>query len=301
MILHYIQLFFIYSLLGFIWETLWVSITEKKLAKRGFLKGPILPIYGFGALIILISVHPYTDNPFMIYFAGMTAATILELITGYLMEKLLHVRYWDYDERPLNFHGYICARSSLFWGLISIILVKQINPGVEDYLNNFSFPFLNHMTIVLIMVFILDLSLSLKEAIDLRNLIHYGEKLSEYSEQLLEEIHEKSVDKKEELLQIFEQSSAAQAIEDLEILKEKRAIRFENAFLEFLENREDREKNIKNKAISILDNIDDLDTKDKLQTLVENIYKRRAIRILKFKKSALRIMRRNKISYRKRS
>ena len=216
MILHYIQLFFIYSLLGFIWETLWVSITEKKLAKRGFLKGPILPIYGFGALIILISVHPYTDNPFMIYFAGMTAATILELITGYLMEKLLHVRYWDYDERPLNFHGYICARSSLFWGLISIILVKQINPGVEDYLNNFSFPFLNHMTIVLIMVFILDLSLSLKEAIDLRNLIHYGEKLSEYSEQLLEEIHEKSVDKKEELLQIFEQSSAAQAIEDLE-------------------------------------------------------------------------------------
>ena len=103
-----ILLFFFYCFCGWVWESAYVSVCERKLVNRGFLKGPFLPIYGSGAICILIVTIPVRGNIPAMCIVGMVAATVLEYITGYVMERLFKVRYWDYTGKFLNVHGYIC-------------------------------------------------------------------------------------------------------------------------------------------------------------------------------------------------
>ncbi len=115
--------FFVYCFIGWCWEVFYVGITKRKLVNRGFLHMPLLPIYGFGAVIMLHSSLPFQNSIILTFISGMISATLLELITGLLMEKLLKVRYWDYSRQKLNFKGIICLSSSLFWGLLTVLLV----------------------------------------------------------------------------------------------------------------------------------------------------------------------------------
>ena len=92
----WIAFFIIYCLIGWIGESLYVSWEHRKWVNRGFLHGPFLPIYGFGAVIILISTIPVRNNYFLIFLFGMLGATLLEYFTGWAMEQIFHVKYWDY-------------------------------------------------------------------------------------------------------------------------------------------------------------------------------------------------------------
>ena len=105
---------------------------QHKWINRGFLKGPLLPIYGSGAIVVLISTITVKENIFLVFIIGMIAATVLEYITGELMESIFHVRYWDYSNKPFNINGHICLLSSLAWGVFSIILVEVVNPKVAN-------------------------------------------------------------------------------------------------------------------------------------------------------------------------
>ena len=126
--------FFTYSVLGWIWESLYVSTKEHQWINRGFLYGPWLPIYGFGAIIILFLTLPVRKNLIWIFLLGMTGATVLEYVTGDVMERLFHVRYWDYSKQPLNVNGHICLGVSLAWGVFSILLVHFLHSPVEQRL-----------------------------------------------------------------------------------------------------------------------------------------------------------------------
>ena len=119
--------FYIYCFMGWIWESCYVSLKSHKWVNRGFLKGPFLPIYGTGAIVVLISTLRVQNNILLIFIIGMISATILEYITGALMEKLFHVRYWDYTSQPFNINGYVCLLCSLAWGVFSLLLVKVVN------------------------------------------------------------------------------------------------------------------------------------------------------------------------------
>ena len=88
---------------------------------RGFLNGPFLPIYGFGAVTILISTMSVRDSVPLIFLLGMLGATVLEYVTGACMERMFHVRYWDYSNQKLNLNGHICLTSSLAWGIFSVL------------------------------------------------------------------------------------------------------------------------------------------------------------------------------------
>ena len=112
----WILFFMFYCLCGWIWESCYVSAMERRWVNRGFLHGPLLPIYGSGALVILISTIWVKDNLWLVFLFGMIAATVLEYVTGAVMEKLFKVRYWDYSKQKLNLKGYICLTSSLAWG-----------------------------------------------------------------------------------------------------------------------------------------------------------------------------------------
>lgn len=97
--------FYFYCFLGWVWETCYVSVLKAKWVNRGFMRGPFLPIYGSGAIVVLIFTLPFRTNAGLVFLVGMTSATLLEYFTGVVMEKMFHVRYWDYSSQRLCLQG----------------------------------------------------------------------------------------------------------------------------------------------------------------------------------------------------
>ena len=126
----WVLLFFFYCFCGWVWESCYVSICRRQWVNRGFLHGPLLPIYGSGAIIILFVTLPAEDHLWLVWLLGMAAATALEYITGAVMERLFKVRYWDYSHHRFNLNGHICLSSSIAWGFFSIFLVRFLHPPV---------------------------------------------------------------------------------------------------------------------------------------------------------------------------
>ncbi|MBS6676604.1 MAG: hypothetical protein KH330_02500 [Clostridiales bacterium] len=126
-----ISWFFIYSFLGWAWESAYVSIKNKKLVNRGFINGPLCTIYGAGAVTIYLLLRPFEKNLALLYLGGVITATALEYVTGWIMETVFHTRWWDYSNKKFNLHGYISLVSSLLWGAFSILLFKLLQPFVS--------------------------------------------------------------------------------------------------------------------------------------------------------------------------
>ncbi|MEE8808647.1 MAG: putative ABC transporter permease [Lactimicrobium sp.] len=132
-----LRYFLIYSFLGWCLEVIWHAIVQHKIVNRGFLNGPVCPIYGFGmcGLLLLSNIisntsvsNSRTPSIFVTFLSGMILCTLIELIAGWLLEKCFHARWWDYSKQPLNFHGYICLRFSLIWGILTVIIIRFIHP-----------------------------------------------------------------------------------------------------------------------------------------------------------------------------
>lgn len=126
----WVLLFFFYCFCGWVWESCYVSLCQRRWVNRGFLHGPLLPIYGFGAILILFVTLPVENDLRLVWLLGMLAATALEYVVGAAMERLFQVRYWDYSKHRFNLHGYICLSSSIAWGFFSILLVRFVHPPV---------------------------------------------------------------------------------------------------------------------------------------------------------------------------
>ena len=175
--------FYFYSFCGWVWESCFVSVKERHWINRGFMHGPHLPIYGTGAVVILFLTLPVRGNYVLIYILGMTGATILEYVTGVAMERLFHMRYWDYSEKPLNFQGHICLFSSLGWGFFSVLLVEWVHKPVESLIFSIPNTLVDVGAFVITAVFVADLTQSFNEAMDLREILA---KMTENKERLRE-------------------------------------------------------------------------------------------------------------------
>ena len=156
--------FFIYCFIGWIWESCYVSVENKKWVNRGFLRGPMLPIYGFGAIIILVATIPVKENLILVFIFGMIAATTLEYFTGVIMEKIFHVRYWDYSDE-----GHICLLCSLAWGAFSILMVKVIHPPIEHGVLMIPDLISEIIVLCIIVLFTIDTVQSVNDALDLKD------------------------------------------------------------------------------------------------------------------------------------
>ena len=167
----WVLLFYLYCFMGWIWESCYVSLKNHKWVNRGFLKGPLLPIYGSGAIVVLISTLVVQKNLVLVFIIGMIAATILEYITGALMEKLFHVRYWDYTTEPFNINGHVCLLCSLAWGVFSVLLVRFVNPPIEYLINNIPDEILEISAYIITVFITIDAVQSFNEAMDLKNLL----------------------------------------------------------------------------------------------------------------------------------
>lgn len=175
--------FFWYCFIGWIWECVYVSVTkawkEKKWSwiNRGFLHGPVIPIYGFAAISILLATIPFKDNVWLIFILGALAASLMELVTGSVMEKIFHVKYWDYSDLPLNYKGHVCFFVSIFWGFLSVLMVRVIHVPIENIILQVPALATEIVALCMIAIFTYDFKESLQEAMDLKELL---EKLDDY-------------------------------------------------------------------------------------------------------------------------
>ena len=167
----WLTFFFIYCFFGWIFESTYVSAKTGHFVNRGFLRLPLLPLYGTGAVMMLWVSLPVKDSLFLVYLAGVIAATILEYVTGWGMEKLFKMKYWDYSNQRFNVKGYICLSSSIAWGFLTIFLTEVVHRPIEQYV--LGLPVMVNIIFVLItsLLFAADTAESVKTALDLAKVL----------------------------------------------------------------------------------------------------------------------------------
>ncbi len=183
----WLLIFFTYCVLGWMWESCYVSALEHRWVNRGFLYGPWLPIYGSGAVIILIFVLPVQEHLPLVFLAGMFSATALEYFTGAAMEYIFHMRYWDYTGKPFNLNGYICLTSSLCWGCFSCLLLKFLHPPISNAIQDLPRVPAEFLSFSLTLVFVFDAAKSTQAAFETKGLL---KKLA-HSQKLFDEAGER--------------------------------------------------------------------------------------------------------------
>lgn len=159
--------FFCYCFFGWIFESAYVSLKERHFVNRGFLRLPMLPLYGTGAVMMLFVSLPVKDNLVLVYFSGVFAATLLEYVTGWGMEKLFKMRYWDYSSQRFQLHGYICLTSSIAWGFLTIFLTEVIHRPIERWVLGMNSVAVTAAVVAVGIVFTADVIESTKAALDL--------------------------------------------------------------------------------------------------------------------------------------
>ena len=128
--------FIIYSVLGYIIETLFGIVTKGTWESRqSFLYGPFCSIYGLGAVIMILSLQYFNQNNNRLFWGGFIVGSIIEYVVSWIGEVILNVKWWDYSNMPLNLNGRICVFFSIFWGLLGIYLMTYINPRVDRLIN----------------------------------------------------------------------------------------------------------------------------------------------------------------------
>ena len=167
----WLTFFFIYCFFGWIFESTYVSAKTGRFVNRGFLRLPLLPLYGTGAVMMLWVSLPVKDNLLLVYLTGVIAATLLEYVTGWGMERLFKMKYWDYSSQRFNVKGYICLSSSIAWGFLTIFLTEVVHRSIEHYV--LGLPVMVNIVFVLIttLLFAADTAESVKTALDLAKVL----------------------------------------------------------------------------------------------------------------------------------
>ncbi|MBR5046721.1 MAG: hypothetical protein IKX76_00630 [Eubacterium sp.] len=131
-----LEYFLVYSFLGWCTEVAYQAVKRGMIINRGFLNGPVCPIYGFGVLAVFRVLEAVGEgdlsrqNAFMVFIFGVILATVVEFLGGWILDKLFHARWWDYSDQPFNLHGYICLEFSIIWGLGILLVVRGVNPTI---------------------------------------------------------------------------------------------------------------------------------------------------------------------------
>lgn len=183
-ILQWLFFFYFYCFFGWCFESAYVSICKRKFVNRGFMRGPFLPLYGSGAIMMLVVSMPVRDNLFLVYVAGCIGATALEYVTGVTMEALFKVRYWDYSKQRFQFQGHICLSSTLAWGFLTILMTEAVHRPVEKLSLLLPQTALMLLVSFLTVIIAADFLLSFRTALDLRAVLLKLEKAKEEMEHM---------------------------------------------------------------------------------------------------------------------
>lgn len=165
----YFLLFYIYSIVGYFCEVISIYHHYKRVEwHRGYLLGPYLPIFGFGALIITIFLEPYKTQPITTFVLGMVYCGTLEYITSYLLERIFHLHWWDYSKRKLNINGRVCLETSVMFGLGALVLVNFTNEWLFNIFQRIPNRVIITLSIVIFLIVCFDIILSTIETFRLK-------------------------------------------------------------------------------------------------------------------------------------
>lgn len=227
-------LFLCYSFLGWACETVYCSIGKRKFVNRGFLNGPLCPVYGFGALAVLYFLRPVSDNIPLLFVSGMVLTSVIEYITGYLLEKLFATKWWDYSSRRFNIHGRVCLRNSLMFGALSVVAVRVIDPVIRGGIYALPATVCAVLSIVFGAMMAADLVVTVRTILDINSAL---KQLQQMVEQARLDTQEYLRQNQQELQQKMEQSRL-----DLELARMELRDFLEQLHSERLERREQRRR-----------------------------------------------------------
>lgn len=169
---YYFFIFFIaYSFLGWMLEVIYHIFSIKKLINRGFLHRPICPIYGSGAVIMILFLTPLIDNTIYLFVGGFILATVLEYITGYVLELAFDTKWWDYTNEKFNIKGYVCLKFSLLWGLVAVFMMRVLQPKIANITYSIPGFALEPLYHALLIIFVIDATLTINSLIEFRTIL----------------------------------------------------------------------------------------------------------------------------------
>ena len=189
-IFNLLMYFVIYSFLGWVLESIYRSLCEKKLINSGFLYGPFCPIYGTGAIIMLVGLNSFKGQYITIFIISFLVLSIWEYIVGWFIEKTFKTKYWDYSEHKFNIKGRVCLTNSFFWGILGLVFINFIHPFVENCLMNIDFIILEYVTYIVLAVMAIDTTISIIRVKNIKNTLQKVEELNKEIKEKLKEIKE---------------------------------------------------------------------------------------------------------------
>ncbi len=181
-------LFIIYSFIGWMCEVIYVGIfAEHKFVNRGFLFGPICPIYGVGALVLMLLPVGLKHTSLHIFFSSMVFCTLIEYLSSWIMEKLFHAKWWDYSHLPLNINGRVCLLNSVLFGLLGMGIMKYIHPAFKNIILLLNNTAVQYISLILFVVFFIDFLVTIHGLVDFNEALA---RVKEFSESLKEHYEE---------------------------------------------------------------------------------------------------------------
>lgn len=186
-----ILLFFLYSFIGWLWETIYCSLKAKHFVYRGFLIGPITPIYGFGILGVVYFLRPLHEQVIPLFFAAALLVTVLEYVTSYLLERFFHASWWDYKEVPLNINGRVALPISLFWGVCCVLIVRFVHPQMLEIVQTLSARVGCLLPVFLLMVLSFDMGYTLANLVAFQKAVQQvNQAFEQHKKELAENIEQ---------------------------------------------------------------------------------------------------------------
>lgn len=152
--------FIFYAFLGWCFEMIHMGITTNEVVNRGFLNGPIIPIYGAGVLSILLLLKPLKHNIVLLTICIVLICSIIEYLTSYVMEKMFGLRWWDYENKPLNLHGRICFETMSMFTVMALFIVYYLDPVFQKMIDKVDTTYVVIISIILLIFFISDIIFS---------------------------------------------------------------------------------------------------------------------------------------------
>lgn len=187
--------FVIYSFAGWVLESVFRSICERKIINTGFLNGPFCPIYGVGAIIMIVFLKGFKENIFLLFIMAFFVLSVWEYVVGVFLEGVFHTKYWDYSEHKINLQGRVCLTNSIFWGILGIVFIRYIHPFVQGKLAFVNLVWLKVIIYAVFVVVLVDAVISIVKIKNLKSTLEKIEELNNQIKEKLEEIKEKSKEK----------------------------------------------------------------------------------------------------------
>lgn len=242
----FVWIFIIYAFVGWCVEVAYAALDTGKFVNRGFLNGPYCPIYGFGVVIVVGLLTPLKDNRLILFAGSFVLTTVLEFITGYILEKVFHNKWWDYSDMPFNIKGYICLKFSILWGLGCTFIMDAFHPMIYRIIT--WIPFIPGVIILCIIasVFAVDCCITVSTILKFNKRLKLMDDMAASIHKLSDEIGENIYDNVTGIIEKSEEfkenhpellEKIAETREDIEELPEKTRERFVEAKEDVAEKR----------------------------------------------------------------